>query len=323
MAEAKKQTKTTTSKKTTTTEKKTTETSDTPRKLKLGEHKSKPVREPMKSGYRIFLQALNVLKDHWKLFAGILVIYLILTAILVGGLSGSSDLPTLKSSLNQVFTGHLAQLSTGLTLFTVLVGSIGSGGTTAVAGAYQTILLLVISLIIIWALRQVYAKHEISVRDAYYKGPTPLFPFVIVLLAIGVQLVPIVLGAAVYSLVVGGGIAITFIEKALAGLVFLSLGVTSIYMICSSIFALYIVTLPDMTPMKALRSARELVKFRRWIVLRKILYLPLALLVVGAFIMIPISLYVTPIATAVFFALTILGVAVIHSYLYALYRELL
>ena len=53
-------------------------------------------------------------------------------------------------------------------------------------------------------------------------------------------------------------------------------------------FALYIVTLPDMTPMKALRSARELVRYRRWTVLRKVLFLPLMLLVVAAIIMVPI-----------------------------------
>jgi hypothetical protein len=94
-------------------------------------------------------------------------------------------------------------------------------------------------------------------------------------------------------------------------------------MISSSLFALYIVTLPDMTPMKALRSARELVRHRRWTVLRKILCLPLILLVAGAVIMLPIIIVLTPLAQWVFFLLTMLALVAAHAYMYTLYRELL
>jgi hypothetical protein len=284
---------------------------------------AKPSRPPIKSASKLLAQAIKILRDNWKLFAGILAVYLVLNMILVGGLSGSSNLSSIKSSLDQVFTGHLGKVSTGVTLFTVLVGSIGSGGTTAVAGAYQTILLLLISVILVWALRQVYAKGKISVRDAFYKGTYPIIPFVLVLFVVGIQLLPLVFGAAIYGMLVGGGIAITLLERAVTILVFLALAVTSVYMICSSLFALYIVTLPDMRPMQALRSARQLVQFRRWVILRKLLFLPVVLLAVAAFIMIPVSLYITSIATAVFFILTVVGIAVVHSYMYALYRELL
>ena len=71
------------------------------------------------------------------------------------------------------------------------------------------------------------------------------------------------------------------------------LALLSLYMICSSLFALYIVTLPNVTPMKALRSARQLVLHRRFLVLRKILFMPLALLVLGAIIMIPLIIFLT------------------------------
>jgi hypothetical protein len=87
--------------------------------------------------------------------------------------------------------------------------------------------------------------------------------------------------------------------------------------------ALYIVTLPDMTPMQALKAARALVRYRRWVVLRKVLFLPLALLLIGALIVIPFALYVTPVAPLVFFVLTIIALAVLHSYMYLLYRQLL
>lgn len=300
-----------------------------PRRFRISTYKSfrlekrkETPRPRIASGWKMLGKALLILKSHWKLFAGILGIYAVLNLILVGGVAGSSDITNLKNSLNDVFTGHWGKLSTGLTLFTVLVGSAGSAS-SAVAGAYQTILLLLMSLVIIWVLRQLYAGHAVRVRDGFYAGVYPLVPFVLIILVIGLQLLPLTLGATVYSSLIGGGIAITFIEKALTLAVFVGLVVLSFYMICSSIFALYIVTLPDMTPMKALRSARELVRNRRWIIARKILFLPFALIIIAAVIMIPISLFLTPIATVVFFVLTILSVAVVHSYMYALYRELL
>jgi hypothetical protein len=94
-------------------------------------------------------------------------------------------------------------------------------------------------------------------------------------------------------------------------------------MVSSSIFALYIVTLPDVTPMQALRSARELVRYRRWSIARKVLFLPVSLLVIAAVIMVPVILLVTPASEWVFFILSMLSIAVIHSYMYSLYRELL
>ena len=94
-------------------------------------------------------------------------------------------------------------------------------------------------------------------------------------------------------------------------------------MICSSLFALYIVTLPNVTPMKALRSARQLVLHRRFLVLRKILFMPLALLVLGAIIMIPLIIFLTFAAEWIFFLLSMFVLTVVHAYMYTLYRELL
>jgi hypothetical protein len=101
------------------------------------------------------------------------------------------------------------------------------------------------------------------------------------------------------------------------------LALLSLYMVTSSVFALYIVTLPNMTPMRALRSARGLVLGRRWTVLRKLLFLPIALFLLGALIMLPLIWFWAPAATWVFFALSMACLAALHSYMYALYRSLL
>jgi hypothetical protein len=94
-------------------------------------------------------------------------------------------------------------------------------------------------------------------------------------------------------------------------------------MLCSSLFALYIVCLQGTDPMAALRAARELVRYRRWTILRKIIFLPLALLVCGAALTIPAIFLITPVAGVVFFVLSMIGLTVAHCYMYRLYRELL
>jgi hypothetical protein len=57
-------------------------------------------------------------------------------------------------------------------------------------------------------------------------------------------------------------------------------------------------------------------------VLRKILFLPLALLLAGAIVMVPAIVVVTPLAPWVFFVLTVFAVVAVHGYMYTLYREL-
>jgi hypothetical protein len=127
----------------------------------------------------------------------------------------------------------------------------------------------------------------------------------------------------VYGIVMANGIAVGPAQQLLFFLLFLVLALVSLYMLASSIFAMYIVTLPDVSPMSALRSARQLVAGRRWIIIRKIAFLPLALLTLSAVAMLPILLVATPIAGWVF---TLVGAALLvlaHVYLYHLYRALL
>ena len=242
--------------------------------------------------------------------------------MLVQGIAGTNDLTSLKDSLDQIFKGHLGSVGSSLSIFTILLGSAGSA-TNSTGSTYQFILALIGSLAMIWALRQVLAGNKIRIRDPYYRGIYPLVPFLLVLIVIGLQLIPLLIGSTLYSLVINNGIAVYAIEKFLWALLYGLLALLSLYMLSSSLFALYIVTLPDMTPMKALRSARELVRYRRWTVLRKVFAMPVVLLIMAAIIMLPVIIFATAIAQWTFFILTMAALLAVHSYMYTLYRELL
>lgn len=265
--------------------------------------------------------ALLLWRYRW-LFAGIALIYGLLNLVLVQGLANGTDIGSLKDQFRQVLAGRFAALGSSLAVFAVLVGSAGNGSSQT-AGAYQLVLVVMVSLAVIWALRQVLAGSTVRIRDAYYKGMYPIVPFILVLAVIGLQLLPLMIGYSLYNIVMTNGIAVQAYEKFFWLVLFLGLSGWSLFMLTSSLFALYIVTLPDMTPLKALRSARQLVRFRRLTVLRKIILMPVLLLVIAAVIMVPIIIWLTPLTQWVFFVLTTFSVVVVHAYMYTLYRELL
>jgi hypothetical protein len=300
-----------------------------PRRLKPRAYKTlrltKRIKHPVKlpSAWKITKKARLLIQKNWKTIGGIVLIYGILNILLVHGFNGGADVRQLKDQFSTFFHGTLGHLASGFSVFALLLTSSSSATASNASSAYQSILILVVSLALIWAFRQLLADKKIRVRDSFYRGMYPIVPFVLVLLVISLQLIPMLVGGWLFGIVTQNGIAITAPEKFLWGALFFALSLLSIYMICSSVFALYIVTLPDMTPMKALRSARELVRYRRWSVVRKVLFLPFILLIFGSLFMLPFILFLAVAAQWIFFAVTMFALAAIHAYMYVLYRELL
>ena len=285
-------------------------------------HPPVPVYRPLPKAHKLFWSVMKQLWTNRKSFLGIVVIYAVLNIFLVRGLSGSADLTNLKSTLDSSVSGAGGKLAGSLLAFNYLLSSTGSGN-TAQSGIYQSILLVVCSLAFIWAHRQVLAGRAVQMRESFYQGMYPLVPFLIVFLLMGVQLLPLVIGGSLYKTVISGGIAIYLWEKAIWLLLFVGLALWSLRMITASVFALYIATLPDMTPLRAYRSARQLVYGRRLLIWRKFLFLPAALLVLAAVIEVPFILFITPLAVWTFFIVGVVALPVVHGYLYSLYREML
>jgi hypothetical protein len=126
-----------------------------------------------------------------------------------------------------------------------------------------------------------------------------------------------------YSAVSTNGIAGTTIERLLWGVITILLVLVSCYLLASGLFGLYIVTLRDMTPIKALKMASKLVQNRRLLIIRKIIFLPIAVFIIMAILVVPFLLFAVKIAPVIFFIVTAAMVAVVHAYMYGLYRELI
>jgi hypothetical protein len=292
----------------------------TKRQAKGKDKKAVKARQPLPGSFRLSWNVFKNLGQYWKPLGGVVLVYLILNIVFASGISNaSSAFSNIKTDLSAA-GGHDFWRAAGG--FGSLVASSGSSG-SATGSTLQSVLFVLESLVIIWALRHLLAGQAISVKQAYYRAMAPLIPFLLIIAVIIIQLLPVTIGAAVLaaiaSSVLGGGSAATVISVA----AFILLAAWSIYMVSASIFALYIVTLPETEPRQALRAARDLVNFRRLTVVRKVFFLPILVLAVMALIIVPLILWVSAIVPAVFYVLSMLAILFVHTYLYSLYRGLL
>lgn len=310
---------------------KTNSSTSKKRQLKAPKYKSFKVSRRIKSPqaklpsvWKLWKTAFTQLGVQKRVFLGITLVYAVLIFIFVRGLSGGLNAVELKENLDILLEGSGGVYASSVAVFGVLLGS-ASATDGDLAGLYQTCILVIASLAYIWALRQTQAnnKLKITIRDAFYDGCAPIIPFLLVIFVMSLQLMPVALANLFYSFVIGGGFAATPIEKALWYLIIGLLVLLSLYMISSSIFATYIVTLPDTRPMQALRAARELVRFRRWEVLRKVIVLPIVMVFLLAIVTLPSILIVPGVAEWIFFVASLVMLPLLHSYMYALYRALL
>lgn len=278
----------------------------------------KPTFGLLPTSWILFKKSLKHLWQYKRAYLGIAAIYGLLNLVLVRGIEGGSDIVLLSDLLKEAGGNRLLD-SVGL--FEALV--IGPGSGTDVTSMYQFLILVICSLATIWTLRRTRKQERVGARQAFYNGMGPLIPFLLVIGALLVMCLPLAAANAVYGIVFINGIAVLAIEKILWTLLLILIVLLSMHLLTSSAFALYIVTMPDVSPMMAIRSSRNIARFRRFTILRKLLFLPFILFIVGAVILLPIIMYAPVAAEPVYFILSALALVVVHAYMYGLYRELL
>lgn len=151
---------------------------------------------------------------------------------------------------------------------------------------------------------------------------TPLVKYLLVLAMFGVQLIPMALGGYLMSVVVSSGIFFGW-ELWAAGFVFALLAIWSLWLITHTMFATFITTLPDMTPVKSLRSAKKMVYRRRLLIWRKLLGALILGGILVVILMLPPVLWWPAAGPWVMYVISVAMVPVGQAFLYTLYREIL
>ncbi|MBP6962411.1 hypothetical protein KBB49_02655 [Candidatus Saccharibacteria bacterium] len=274
------------------------------------------------SWWGITKKAFRLISANKKNIFKFFFIYGLLYLIFVRGFSTPVNIDDIRAGFDQLATEQVSNLAANFTVFSLLIQSTTSAAGD-VEGLYQMFFLVISSLALIWLFRQQQAGNKVTMKTAFYRGMYPLIPFIIVVVVIGLQTIPASIGNFLFKSVIDSGLAINSAEQTVWLLLFIFLLLLSLYMISSSLIALLVVTLPEMTPRIALKKAKELVEFRRFSVLRKVLALFIFLLLLFVGIVFPLIFVSAVLAQIIFFVLTILAVPFAVAYLFVLYRELL
>ena len=304
-----------------------------PRRLQIPKRRRKLSREQrakalesrrpttkLPSSFKLLRRAMLLVWKHKKTFGIVILVFAVLNAFLVPTLSGA-DLGNIHDTVSQALGEHASNFVANISEATYVIGTAGNAA-SEVSGVYRFLLVLIGSLGVIWLIREMVSGQKVRMRDGFYRGMYPLIPFVGVLAWVVAQLLPLAAVAFVYSLLAGTD-GVASLSVLLGGIVVLAVVVLSVYWICSSFIALYIVALPNIAPMEAIRTAKDLVRPQRWAVIRRIIFLPVLLFLVAFVILLPLIFFATAIAGWVFVLVVACMLPVFHAYMYLLYRELL
>lgn len=195
----------------------------------------------------------------------------------------------------------------------------------ASANAWSSMFSIILNLALIFAVRHLLSGDQVSIKHSFYSGSAPLVKFMLTLVFVVFQLIPFSLGAMIYSAAIVQSLSPTLLEHIVFVLIWFILALPSFYWLSGSVFGVYIVTLPDITPVKAIRAGAAIAKdFRALVSARLILLLFMVLFASMIFLMgtsylidkVEYSLAVT---TALFI---IVVLPYVHIYLFATYKQL-
>lgn len=277
-----------------------------------------PPRRKISSVRALIAATFSLLSKDWRTFTGISVVYALGVLVFVRSFSIASSstevVSSASSGISQKIGNTVGQIATLLTD--------ANASLSAASSVYQIIISTVCALALIWAFRQLLSGEKAGVKQSFYQGMTPLIKYLLVLVMIGVQLLPAAAGGYMFGILAGAGVFSGF-ELTVAGLIFALLAVWSLRLITHSMFALFITTLPDMTPMKSLKSAKKMVYRRRLVIWRKLIGAVVVAALVACILMTPFVLWWPALAPWMVYVLSVLVVPVSQAYLYTLYREIL
>lgn len=247
-------------------------------------------------GYWSFTAStLSLMRAHKRVFIWMGAIYGVLVAVFlsIGSQELYSQLSTaLQNTGNQIFAdgnGARPIEEAALLLFSAVTGGYRAD-LTVEQQIYASIFGLMIWLTTIWIVRSAMAGGKPKLRDGLYNAGAPIVSTFLVSIVALVQLIPAAIAVLFMSSALQSGVFTDGVESMLfwSGAVLFIL--LSLYWLVATFFALIIVTLPGMYPLRALHSAGDIVTGRRVRILLRMLWMFAAVLVTLALAMIPIIL---------------------------------
>jgi hypothetical protein len=283
------------------------------------EKKLQPDYRDIPNSWQLTKDSFKFYLNNYSTFLGIIFIQAILYVALVHGPT-SFNLKEAQDTIKAFFGGNGTSASS---TFALLGSVVGAQTQRDGAAIYNFLIYLVISLADIWVIRSLMAKKAFKIRDAFYSGMTPVIPVLVTLVVMTVQLLPFTITSYIYTVGRTNGVFISGIEDLSFFLLALASGLLSFYLITPSALSLYAVTLPNMYPLRTITLTKQIVKFRRFVIFRRVVALPL----IVAFIFFSILLLLIRFypQSGIWFVqvFPVFILPLVHIYLFKLYRSLI
>ena len=268
-----------------------------------------------------------------KLFLRLFLVTTVVATLLVGIVQQDQYVST-SEALQEYGSALASEGFDGVMQVGVLFATVATGGLNTSLSEIQQIYLFSLYLLIwlatIWLLRHRMAGTTVLVRDGLYNAGAPIVATLLLISLAVIQLLPMALGIVAFSSASGSGLLHGGIETGLFAFVALLLSVLSLYWVSSTFFAVIIATIPGTYPMKAIRSAGQIVLGQRLRLMLRLLWLALILVIAWVVILLPAVLLDTwigqpllPIVMLSVQILTSFSVIFGSAYVYLLYRKMI
>lgn len=279
---------------------------------------------------------MRILWQRRTTYGLLILTYAVLTGVFVG-LASQDSYTILSESLqetgSEVVSGNIGQVGqAGLLLLAGITGSL-TGSATEAQQLYGLLFGLMVWLASVWLLRAQLAGKSPRLRDALYSSGAPIISTLLVLLVFIVQLIPIAVTAIAFSAATESQLLNQGVVAMLFSVIGVLLVTLSLYWITSTAIALVVVTLPGVYPMRAIKTAGDLVTSRRLRILYRWMWMVFILVLTWCIVVLPVIivesmlrsvlplLAAIPIVPVVLLLVGSFSIVFSSAYVYMLYRK--
>lgn len=290
-------------------------------------------KKPKVEGYIAF--PAYVMRTIWQrkwLYIRLILVFIVLSALTLGT-AQMANMGSVNEIISIADEEMGSVLDPAMKAFTVVASSLG-GALNANITEMQSLALFALvffmCITVVWLVRQQLAGNKVNVRDGLYSSGAPIVSLY-ALVAIGIlQLIPVAIAALVYSAAVSGGILTGGIDTMLFSFALFFAVVLTLYFMTTTLFAMFISTIPGTYPLKAYQTARQIVSGQRARLLFRLIWMAVIIVFVWFLFLVPVVIIVSsfngqdtiiiPIAVQL-----VTGFSLVYgsAYAYLLYRRMI
>jgi len=255
----------------------------------------------------------------WPSMLGVIFVYALVYAVTVIGLN--FVIPSFNDSTNS--TGVLAS-EQNVDSLTKAVDSI-SNSLTFISGdqsstLVQFILFLVASLAFMWVLRKIRKLQKVKISEAYYQGTAQFIAMFLLIIWFVLFLIPVSIGTTILS--VGLSASTTALEISIISIISVLLFALTVWLYARYWPSFYIISLPGMRPINALKNASSLTKKYRLNITIQVFGFVMITLFLVILAILPLAFILPVVVPYWVYTLMFIIFATTHTFLFSIYRSL-